>query len=114
MIWEVRLTFLVLQLSHQKKFDIQLHGLLLWISMGFLMPVGILTIRMSGRLARGSTQIKVYFYLHVVLQVNQLSFFILLLIFYKYLITQRKMMVSSKIIKCLKGNHFLVLKLIRT
>ncbi|XP_038895163.1 cytochrome b561 domain-containing protein At4g18260 [Benincasa hispida] len=56
------------KLSHQKRFDIQLHGLLLWISMGFLMPFGILTIRMSGRMARGSTQLKVFFYLHVVFQ----------------------------------------------
>ncbi|KGN65559.1 cytochrome b561 domain-containing protein At4g18260 [Cucumis sativus] len=56
------------KLSHQKRLDIQLHGLLLWISMGFLMPVGILTIRMSGRMARGSTLLKVFFYLHVVLQ----------------------------------------------
>ncbi|KAG7019529.1 Cytochrome b561 domain-containing protein, partial [Cucurbita argyrosperma subsp. argyrosperma] len=58
----------LIYLSHEKRSDIQLHGLLLWISMGFLMPVGILTIRMSGRLARGSTQLKVFFYLHVILQ----------------------------------------------
>lgn len=49
-------------------FDITLHGLLLWASLGFLMPVGILIIRMSNR-QEGQTRVKVLFYIHVILQI---------------------------------------------
>lgn len=49
--------------------NITVHGLLLWASMGLLMPVGILTIRMSSKKETGSKEAKVFFYLHIVLQV---------------------------------------------
>ncbi|KAF7803183.1 cytochrome b561 domain-containing protein [Senna tora] len=49
--------------------DIELHGLLLWASMGLLMPLGILTIRISRREDPGSTRSRVLFYLHVTFQV---------------------------------------------
>ncbi|KAK7836680.1 cytochrome b561 domain-containing protein [Quercus suber] len=38
------------KLSSKLMFEITLHGFLLWASMGFLMPVGILVIRMSNRI----------------------------------------------------------------
>ncbi|PON32654.1 Cytochrome b561 and DOMON domain-containing protein [Parasponia andersonii] len=53
------------ELSPQMISHITVHGLLLWISMGFLMPAGILFIRMSGREEGGSTKAKVFFYLHM-------------------------------------------------
>ena len=59
-----------LQLSPQMISHITVHGLLLWISMGFLLPAGILFIRMSGREEGGSTRAKVFFYLHVTFQAS--------------------------------------------
>ncbi|TYJ27716.1 hypothetical protein E1A91_A07G207400v1 [Gossypium mustelinum] len=52
-------------------FEIRLHGFLLWASMGFLMPVGILAIRMSNRQECG-TRLKILFYVHVVSQILSL------------------------------------------
>ncbi|XP_057997186.1 cytochrome b561 domain-containing protein At4g18260 isoform X2 [Hevea brasiliensis] len=49
------------------KSDVALHGVLLWLSMGFLAPLGILIIRMSHR-EKGGSRRKVFFYLHVILQ----------------------------------------------
>ncbi|GMY37893.1 cytochrome b561 domain-containing protein At4g18260 isoform X1 [Fagus crenata] len=57
------------KLSPQMKSDITIHGVLLWASLGFLFPVGILIIRMSSREETGSTRFKVFFYLHVILQI---------------------------------------------
>ncbi|KAA8514945.1 hypothetical protein F0562_018268 [Nyssa sinensis] len=48
--------------------DITVHGLLLWFSMGFLMPLGILTIRIANREGRGRN-LTFLFYFHVVFQV---------------------------------------------
>ncbi|KAL8088377.1 cytochrome b561 domain-containing protein At4g18260-like [Apium graveolens] len=56
------------KLSSQMLFDIQVHGLLLWSSMGFLMPVAILAIRMSNREASGRKS-KFLFYMHATLQI---------------------------------------------
>ncbi|XP_016190477.1 cytochrome b561 domain-containing protein At4g18260 isoform X1 [Arachis ipaensis] len=56
------------QINHQKTTDIALHGLLLWASMGFLMPLGILTIRGSCKAEPGSRRSRFLFYLHVVFQ----------------------------------------------
>ncbi|XP_059450763.1 cytochrome b561 domain-containing protein At4g18260-like isoform X2 [Corylus avellana] len=57
--------------SHHKSqkllFEITLHGFLLWASLGFLMPVGILVIRMSNREECGR-RLKILFYLHAILQ----------------------------------------------
>ncbi|RYR17337.1 hypothetical protein Ahy_B03g062101 isoform B [Arachis hypogaea] len=58
----------VSRINHQKTTDIALHGLLLWASMGFLMPLGILTIRGSCKAEPGSRRSRFLFYLHVVFQ----------------------------------------------
>ncbi|XP_057993200.1 cytochrome b561 domain-containing protein At4g18260 isoform X2 [Hevea brasiliensis] len=50
------------------KSDVALHGVLLWVSLGFLAPLGILIIRISHREEGGSRR-KVLLYLHVILQV---------------------------------------------
>ncbi|KAG7024698.1 Cytochrome b561 domain-containing protein [Cucurbita argyrosperma subsp. argyrosperma] len=55
------------KMSSSLLFDITLHGFLLWASMGFLMPVGILVIRMSSREQCGR-RLKFYFYIHTILQ----------------------------------------------
>ncbi|MBA0549108.1 hypothetical protein Golob_020163, partial [Gossypium lobatum] len=52
------------KVSHKLMFEIRLHGFLLWASMGFLMPVGILAIRMSNR-QEGGTRLKILFYVHI-------------------------------------------------
>ncbi|KAM2582600.1 hypothetical protein TB1_004718 [Malus domestica] len=57
------------KMSPRMTFNVTVHGLLSWFSMGFLMPLGILVIRMSAREERGATRAKVLFYLHIVLQV---------------------------------------------
>ncbi|CAI9087951.1 OLC1v1022159C1 [Oldenlandia corymbosa var. corymbosa] len=53
----------------QKANHIAVHGILLWASMGFLMPVGILLIRLSTKHESQRTRLKVFFYLHAVVQV---------------------------------------------
>ncbi|GAB2296900.1 hypothetical protein Dimus_031001 [Dionaea muscipula] len=59
-----------MMLSHVMTFDATLHGVLLWASMGLIMPVGILLIRMSGRVGGNcGTRIKLLFYVHLVLQI---------------------------------------------
>ncbi|CAK9169661.1 unnamed protein product, partial [Ilex paraguariensis] len=50
--------------SHSRTFDITLHGILLWVSIGFLMPLGIFAIRMSNKDECGRTRLKVLFYIH--------------------------------------------------
>ncbi|KAG7037492.1 Cytochrome b561 domain-containing protein, partial [Cucurbita argyrosperma subsp. argyrosperma] len=57
------------KISSSLLFDITLHGFLLWASMGFLMPVGILVIRMSnreqcGRRLKGSRTRSLWFFIH--------------------------------------------------
>ncbi|ONI17740.1 hypothetical protein PRUPE_3G176500 [Prunus persica] len=51
------------QMSHKLLFEITLHGFLLWASMGFLMPLGILAIRMSHREECGR-RLRILFYVH--------------------------------------------------
>lgn len=51
--------------------EIAVHGLLLWSSMGFLMPLGILVIRLSIR-EENRARAKAFFFLHVILQVLSL------------------------------------------
>ncbi|CAL5410107.1 unnamed protein product [Camellia sinensis] len=53
--------------SHQKTFDITVHGVLLWASMGLLMPLGILTIRLSHR-EECRRWFRGLFYFHAILQ----------------------------------------------
>ncbi|CAL9225908.1 unnamed protein product [Arabidopsis halleri] len=56
------------KLSPQMINSIKLHGILLWLSMGFLMPVGILFIRMANKAHENVIKVKVFFYLHVIFQ----------------------------------------------
>ncbi|XP_020232994.1 cytochrome b561 domain-containing protein At4g18260 [Cajanus cajan] len=56
------------KVNQQKISDIAVHGLLLWVSTGFLMPLGILVIRGSIKAEPGSRRSKVLFYLHVCFQ----------------------------------------------
>ncbi|XVF27345.1 hypothetical protein REPUB_Repub14bG0099300 [Reevesia pubescens] len=56
------------KLSPQMTSSIAVHGLLLWVSMGLLMPIGILTIRMVNK-EEGGRRVKVLFYLHAILQI---------------------------------------------
>lgn len=57
-----------LQINPQLLFEIKLHGFLLWASIGFLMPVGILVMRKSN----GEESIRrqrIIFYIHVITQI---------------------------------------------
>lgn len=56
------------EVSSQMLFDIEVHGFLLWSSMGLLMPVSILAIRMSNRVESGR-KLKFMFYMHATLQI---------------------------------------------
>ncbi|GFQ01146.1 cytochrome b561 domain-containing protein at4g18260 [Phtheirospermum japonicum] len=61
------------QIQHEKSqntLDIQVHGILLWASMGFLMPVGILAMRMSSCTKDlHPSRHKILFYVHAISQV---------------------------------------------
>ncbi|XP_047310556.1 cytochrome b561 domain-containing protein At4g18260-like [Impatiens glandulifera] len=64
-----------MMMSHEKVLDMSLHGFLLWGSMGFLMPLGILAIRCSSCIHQSSNQPKaklISFYSHALLQVVSL------------------------------------------
>lgn len=63
--------FFFLQMGPQTASHIAVHGLLLWASMGFLTPVGILTIRMSNKVD-SVIKARVFVYLHIILQVDHL------------------------------------------
>ncbi|KAF5752749.1 cytochrome [Tripterygium wilfordii] len=49
------------------KSDVRVHGFLLWAAIGLLMPLGILTIRMSYK--QQGRRRKILFYLHLVFQI---------------------------------------------
>ncbi|XP_044494721.1 cytochrome b561 domain-containing protein At2g30890-like [Mangifera indica] len=55
------------QLSPKLLFEITVHGFLLWASMGLLIPVGILIIRMSNRIESGRRH-RIIFYAHAISQ----------------------------------------------
>ncbi|KAI9176541.1 hypothetical protein LWI28_004051 [Acer negundo] len=57
----------ILKLSPKLHSEITVHGFLLWASMGFLMPVGILMIRMSNREQCGR-RLRIIFYAHAISQ----------------------------------------------
>ncbi|KAL9662939.1 hypothetical protein QQ045_027774 [Rhodiola kirilowii] len=57
------------KLSPELSFQVILHGFLLWASVGFLTPVGILIIRMSSKLESGR-KLKILYYLHAVIQIS--------------------------------------------
>lgn len=56
------------KLSPQLTFEATVHGFLLWASMGFLMPVGILIIRMS-KTEECRRRLKILVYVHAALQI---------------------------------------------
>lgn len=56
-------------MSPRLQFEITLHGFLLWASMGFLMPVGILVIRLSNR-EENPRRLRIVFYVHAILQAS--------------------------------------------
>ncbi|XP_064938227.1 cytochrome b561 domain-containing protein At2g30890-like isoform X3 [Musa acuminata AAA Group] len=57
-----------LQLTPELSFQIGVHAFLLWASVGFLMPVGIIIIRMSHRV-ECIKSLKVLFYAHLIVQI---------------------------------------------
>ncbi|XP_020230530.1 cytochrome b561 domain-containing protein At2g30890 [Cajanus cajan] len=56
-----------IKMTPRLQFEITLHGFLLWASMGFLMPVGILAIRLSNR-EDNPRRHRIVFYVHAILQ----------------------------------------------
>ncbi|EXC35453.1 hypothetical protein L484_026760 [Morus notabilis] len=56
------------KLSEKLLFEITTHGFLLWASMGFLMPIGILTMRMLHREECGR-RLRILFQIHAVSQI---------------------------------------------
>ncbi|RWW86580.1 hypothetical protein BHE74_00004631 [Ensete ventricosum] len=57
------------QLTPELSFQIKVHAFLLWASVGFLMPVGIIIIRMSHRV-ECIKKLKVLFYAHLIVQIT--------------------------------------------
>lgn len=58
-----------LQMSPKLLSQITVHAFLLWVSMGFLMPVGILIIRMSNREECGR-RLRIMYYAHAISQAS--------------------------------------------
>ncbi|KAF4373217.1 hypothetical protein F8388_010479 [Cannabis sativa] len=57
----------IIKMDHKLLLNITIHGFLLWASMGFLMPIGILTIRMSNREECGR-RLRILFQIHLISQ----------------------------------------------
>lgn len=56
-------------ISHRLSLQIVIHGFLLWASMGFLIPVGILAIRLSNR-EENERRLRIMFCIHAVTQAS--------------------------------------------
>ncbi|KAL2476583.1 Cytochrome b561/ferric reductase transmembrane protein family [Abeliophyllum distichum] len=56
------------EINPQLLFEIKLHGFLLWASVGFLMPIGILIMRKSNTEESGTRQ-RIIFYIHAITQI---------------------------------------------
>ncbi|KAJ9558102.1 hypothetical protein OSB04_012716 [Centaurea solstitialis] len=56
-------------ISPRMLFEIKLHGILLWASMGFLMPLGVLLIRMFNKEECSPRRLKTVIYFHAILQI---------------------------------------------
>ncbi|KAD6120087.1 hypothetical protein E3N88_11358 [Mikania micrantha] len=54
--------------GHRLSLQIVIHAFLLWASMGFLIPVGILTIRLSNKEVQGR-RLRILFFIHAVTQI---------------------------------------------
>ncbi|KAL5732113.1 hypothetical protein ACHQM5_004767 [Ranunculus cassubicifolius] len=63
----------VQKLSPKLTKEVIVHGFLLWISVGFLTPIGILVIKMS-QIERCLRRLKMLFYFHVTLQILSVLF----------------------------------------
>nr|XP_011467590.1 PREDICTED: cytochrome b561 domain-containing protein At2g30890 isoform X3 [Fragaria vesca subsp. vesca] len=59
------------KMSRKLLFEVKLHGFLLWASMGFLMPVGLLAIRMSHRV-HCRRRLRILFYVHALSEILSL------------------------------------------
>ncbi|KAL5732111.1 hypothetical protein ACHQM5_004765 [Ranunculus cassubicifolius] len=59
------------KMSPKLSSQVVLHGFLLWTSMGFLMPIGILVVKML-QIEKCGRRVKVLFYFHVILQILSL------------------------------------------
>ncbi|KAG6502370.1 hypothetical protein ZIOFF_042262 [Zingiber officinale] len=59
-----------LKLTPQQSIHIKIHGFLLRASLGFLMPLGVVIIRMTES-AKSIKMIKVLFYTHVAVQADE-------------------------------------------
>ncbi|XP_039010407.1 cytochrome b561 domain-containing protein At2g30890-like [Hibiscus syriacus] len=59
----------ILKVSRKVMFEITVHGIIFWTSMGFLVPVGILAIRMSTNREECGKRQQVLFYVHAVSQI---------------------------------------------
>lgn len=57
------------KVSPRMIFEIKLHGILLWASMGFLMPLGVLIIRMFNKEECSPRRLKAVIYIHAILQI---------------------------------------------
>lgn len=60
------------QISSRLSSEITVHGFLLWTSMGFLIPIGILLMRASNREECGR-RLKILVYTHATLQVTSMK-----------------------------------------
>lgn len=58
-----------MKMNPRLEFQITLHGFLLWASMGFLMPLGILAIRLSNK-EENPRRLRIVFYVHAILQAS--------------------------------------------
>ncbi|KAI7727528.1 hypothetical protein M8C21_003832 [Ambrosia artemisiifolia] len=54
--------------DHRLSLQIIIHAFLLWASMGFLIPIGILIIRLSNREVQGR-RVRIMFFIHAVTQI---------------------------------------------
>ncbi|KAL7616529.1 hypothetical protein Lser_V15G03573 [Lactuca serriola] len=57
------------KMSPRLIFEIKIHGILLWASMGFLMPLGVLIVRMFNKEDCSPRKLKAVIYIHVILQI---------------------------------------------
>ena len=59
---------MILQLTPKLSLQLKLHAFLLWSSVGFLMPIGVLLIRASSNV-KSTRNVRLLFYCHVASQV---------------------------------------------
>ncbi|KAI3511029.1 hypothetical protein L1887_18170 [Cichorium endivia] len=57
------------RMSPRLIFEIKIHGILLWASMGFLMPLGVLAVRMFNKEDCSPRKLKAVIYFHAIVQI---------------------------------------------